>query len=72
MQAGNYVRDDVISSTIQLISETTSQQAYVTLQLFKALSEDLQDRQPLTRVAVWAIGPSPCSIPFHLLTVGLL
>ncbi|KAH1000137.1 hypothetical protein HUJ04_000064 [Dendroctonus ponderosae] len=31
--AGNYVRDDVISSTIQLISETTSQQAYVTLQL---------------------------------------
>ncbi|XP_048518884.1 AP-1 complex subunit gamma-1 isoform X1 [Dendroctonus ponderosae] len=54
--AGNYVRDDVISSTIQLISETTSQQAYVTLQLFKALSEDLQDRQPLTRVAAWAIG----------------
>nr|XP_023012502.1 AP-1 complex subunit gamma-1 isoform X2 [Leptinotarsa decemlineata]XP_023012503.1 AP-1 complex subunit gamma-1 isoform X2 [Leptinotarsa decemlineata]XP_023012504.1 AP-1 complex subunit gamma-1 isoform X2 [Leptinotarsa decemlineata]XP_023012505.1 AP-1 complex subunit gamma-1 isoform X2 [Leptinotarsa decemlineata] len=54
--AGNYVRDDVISSTIQLISETTSQQAYVTLQLYKALSEDLQNKQPLTQVAVWAIG----------------
>lgn len=54
--AGNYVRDDVISSTLQLISESTSHQSYVTLQLFKAVSEDLQDRQPLTQVAVWAIG----------------
>lgn len=54
--AGNYVRDDVISSTIQLISESISQQGYVTLQLFKALSEDHQNRQPLTQVAVWSIG----------------
>ncbi|KAL1491882.1 hypothetical protein ABEB36_012409 [Hypothenemus hampei] len=54
--AGNYVRDDVISSTIQLISESTTHQSYMTLQLYKALSEDLQDKQPLTQVAVWAIG----------------
>ncbi|KAJ8944272.1 hypothetical protein NQ318_009649 [Aromia moschata] len=54
--AGNYVRDDVISSTLQLISESTNQQSYVTLQLFRALSEDHQNRQPLTQVAVWAIG----------------
>jgi AP-1 complex subunit gamma-1 len=54
--AGNYVRDDVISSTIQLISESTNQQPYMTLQLYKALSEDLMDKQPLTQVAVWAIG----------------
>ncbi|XP_025828946.1 AP-1 complex subunit gamma-1 isoform X2 [Agrilus planipennis] len=54
--AGNYVRDDVISSTIQLISETTSQQAYITLQLWQALSVDVCDKQPLTQVAVWAIG----------------
>ncbi|XP_019881843.1 AP-1 complex subunit gamma-1 isoform X2 [Aethina tumida] len=54
--AGNYLRDDVITSTIQLISESTSQQAYMTLQLYKALSEDLMNRQPLTQVAVWAIG----------------
>ncbi|KAJ8968872.1 hypothetical protein NQ317_008128 [Molorchus minor] len=54
--AGNYIRDDVISSTIQLISETTSEQAYVSLQLYKALSEDMHNRQPLTQVAVWAIG----------------
>lgn len=55
-QAGNYVRDDVISSTIQLISESTNQQAYVTLQLYRALADDFQNRQPLTQVAVWAIG----------------
>ncbi|XP_066260467.1 AP-1 complex subunit gamma-1 isoform X1 [Euwallacea similis] len=54
--AGNYVRDDVISSTIQLISESTSHQSYMALQLYKALSEDMQDRQPLTQVAAWAIG----------------
>ncbi|CAG9760535.1 unnamed protein product [Ceutorhynchus assimilis] len=54
--AGNSVRDDVISSTIQLISESTNHQSYVSLQLWKALSEDLQNRQPLTQVAVWAIG----------------
>ncbi|XP_030755446.1 AP-1 complex subunit gamma-1 isoform X2 [Sitophilus oryzae] len=54
--AGNYVRDDVIASTIQLISESTSHQGYIALQLYKALSEDLQNRQPLTQVAVWAIG----------------
>ncbi|GLV41918.1 Adaptor Protein complex 1 gamma subunit [Carabus blaptoides fortunei] len=54
--AGNYVRDDVISCTIQLISETTAQQAYIVIQLWQALSEDLADKQPLTQVAVWAIG----------------
>ncbi|XP_023310674.1 AP-1 complex subunit gamma-1 [Anoplophora glabripennis] len=54
--AGNYIRDDVISSTIQLISESTNQQAYVTLQLYRALADDFQNRQPLTQVAVWAIG----------------
>lgn len=50
------MRDDVISCTIQLISESTSQQGYITLQLWKALSEDTMDKQPLIQVAVWAIG----------------
>lgn len=54
--AGNYVRDDVISCTIQLISETTAQQGYIAFHLWQALSEDLADKQPLTQVAVWAIG----------------
>ncbi|XP_065155576.1 AP-1 complex subunit gamma-1 isoform X2 [Atheta coriaria] len=54
--AGNYVRDDVITCTIQLISETTSQQGYITLQLWKFLAEDTMDKQPLIQVATWAIG----------------
>ncbi|GJQ75627.1 hypothetical protein Trydic_g17705 [Trypoxylus dichotomus] len=54
--AGNYVRDDVITCMIQLISESTSQQGYITLQLWKALQEDVMDKQPLTQVATWAIG----------------
>ncbi|CAH1183784.1 unnamed protein product [Phaedon cochleariae] len=54
--SGNYMRDDVISSTIQLISESVEQQGYVTAKLYRALAEDLHDRQPLTQVAVWAIG----------------
>lgn len=54
--AGNYVRDDVISSTIQLISETTPLQSYIVGQLWNALAADQADKQPLTQVAVWAIG----------------
>lgn len=54
--AGNYVRDDVVSSTIQLISETTSQQTYIVQQLWQALESDTADRQPLTQVATWCIG----------------
>ncbi|XP_054269852.1 AP-1 complex subunit gamma-1 isoform X1 [Macrosteles quadrilineatus] len=54
--AGNYVRDDVVSSTIQLISETTAQQTYIVQQLWMALESDTADRQPLTQVATWCIG----------------
>lgn len=54
--AGNYVRDDVVSSTIQLISETTAQQEYIVQQLWLALERDTADRQPLTQVATWCIG----------------
>ncbi|KAG8265960.1 hypothetical protein J6590_082099 [Homalodisca vitripennis] len=54
--AGNYVRDDVVSSTIQLISETQSQQTYMVQQLWQALEQDTADRQPLTQVATWCIG----------------
>lgn len=46
----------MISSTIQLISESTNQQGYVTSQLYRALADDFQNRQPLTQVAVWAMG----------------
>lgn len=56
LKAGNYVRDDVVSSTIQLISETSSQQVYMAQQLWQALERDTADRQPLTQVATWCIG----------------
>jgi AP-1 complex subunit gamma-1 len=37
-QAGNYVRDDVVSNTIQIIAESTSLQGYAVGQLWKAVS----------------------------------
>lgn len=54
--AGNYIRDDVISSTIQLISESASQQSYIVTHLWTALEKDTGDKQPLTQVATWCIG----------------
>lgn len=54
--AGNYIRDDVVSCTIQLVSESTSQQGYIVEQLWHALERDTMDRQPLTQVATWCIG----------------
>ncbi|KAK6638408.1 hypothetical protein RUM44_008837 [Polyplax serrata] len=54
--AGNYVRDDVVSCTIQLISESTDHQTYMVGQLWQALERDTADRQPLTQIATWCIG----------------
>lgn len=54
--AGNYVRDDVVSCTIQLLVANPSQQEYMVPQLWSALESDTADRQPLTQVATWCIG----------------
>ncbi|XP_044003373.1 AP-1 complex subunit gamma-1 isoform X3 [Aphidius gifuensis] len=54
--AGNYVRDDVVACTIQLISETQAQQSYAVYALWQALENDTFDKQPLTQVATWCIG----------------
>ncbi|XP_055712406.1 AP-1 complex subunit gamma-1 isoform X4 [Phlebotomus papatasi] len=57
--AGNYVRDDVVSCTIQLISSSPAvEQAYITAKLWEALQtpNNCEDKQPLLQVAVWAIG----------------
>ncbi|XP_076687062.1 adaptor protein complex 1, gamma subunit isoform X3 [Andrena cerasifolii] len=54
--AGNYVRDDVVACTIQLISETQSHQGYAVTALWKALEKDTFDKQPLAQVATWCIG----------------
>ncbi|KAG7208529.1 hypothetical protein KM043_014748 [Ampulex compressa] len=54
--AGNYVRDDVVACTIQLISETQAQQGYAVSALWRALEKDTFDKQPLAQVATWCIG----------------
>ncbi|KAH7982126.1 hypothetical protein HPB52_003179 [Rhipicephalus sanguineus] len=55
--AGNYVRDDVVGSLIQLISETSSLHTYTVQQLWQQISqEDFSARQPLAQVACWCIG----------------
>ncbi|XP_072763896.1 AP-1 complex subunit gamma-1 isoform X5 [Anoplolepis gracilipes] len=54
--AGNYVRDDVVACTIQLISETQPQQNYAVSALWHALEKDTSDKQPLAQVATWCIG----------------
>lgn len=46
----------MVSSTIQLISESANQQSYIVHQLWDALQKDTADRQPLTQVATWVIG----------------
>lgn len=57
--SGNYVRDDVVSSTIQLISSSpTIEQTYISAKLWESLQtlNHCEDKQPLLQVAVWAIG----------------
>ena len=50
------MRDDVVACTIQLISETQSQQGYAVSALWRALEKDTSDKQPLAQVATWCIG----------------
>lgn len=54
--AGNYVRDDVVGSLIQLISETTPLHAYTVQQLWRQLGQDFAEKQPLVQVASWCLG----------------
>uniref|UniRef100_A0A182LT66 AP-1 complex subunit gamma n=1 Tax=Anopheles culicifacies TaxID=139723 RepID=A0A182LT66_9DIPT len=57
--AGNNIRDDVISSTIQLISNSPQhEQRFITDKMWEAIMNmnQLENRQPLVQVAVWAIG----------------
>lgn len=54
--AGNHVPDDVVSSTIQLISETRGEQAYAVGELWRHLSVAQLEYQPLIQVATWCIG----------------
>ena len=51
-QAGNYVRDDVVSSTLQLVSDSPAVQAEAVGLLWEAVKnlKNLEDYQPLVQV----------------------
>ncbi|KAA3673809.1 AP-1 complex subunit gamma-1 [Paragonimus westermani] len=53
--AGNYARDDVVSSLVALISQTPDLHSYATVHLYNALRGTLT-QQPLVQVASWVIG----------------
>lgn len=56
--AGNYVREDVVSSTIQLISDTSTIQADAVACLWEATRnvKSIEDYQPLVQVCCWCVG----------------
>ena len=54
-QAGNYIRSDVVTITIQLIAENAALHAYSVQQLFRAMQASYA-QQPLVQVASWCIG----------------
>lgn len=55
--AGNFVRDDVVGTLCQLISDNANLQTYCVKQLwFHIDSDELHTRQPLVQVAMWCIG----------------
>lgn len=55
LQAGNYVREEILSAFIRLVSHTPELQAYTASRLYSALRVDLS-QESLTLAAVWIIG----------------
>ncbi|UZJ54989.1 hypothetical protein CBS101457_004309 [Exobasidium rhododendri] len=53
--AGNYVREEVLSSTVRLVCHTPELQLYTTQRLYAALHRDFS-QESLTLAAVWVIG----------------
>ncbi|XP_030035164.1 AP-1 complex subunit gamma-1 isoform X3 [Manduca sexta] len=62
LKAGNYLRDDTVSNTIQIVSSAPAErQAYAAMRLWSSLersavSGDATEKQPLIQVAAWTIG----------------
>ena len=58
--AGNYVRDDVIFNTIQLVSSSEPElQSYVVRESWNSIrgeAHHISEKQPMTQVACWCIG----------------
>ncbi|KAG6333060.1 hypothetical protein ID866_6029 [Astraeus odoratus] len=53
--AGNFVREEILSSFIRLVAHTPELQAYTASKLYTALQEDIS-QESLTLAAVWIIG----------------
>ncbi|KAF8318766.1 gamma-adaptin [Clavulina sp. PMI_390] len=53
--AGNYVREEILSAFIRLVSHTPELQAYTASRLFSALKEDIS-QESLTLASVWILG----------------
>lgn len=54
-QAGNFVREEILSAFIRLVAHTPELQAYTASKLYTALQADLS-QESLTLAAVWVIG----------------
>jgi AP-1 complex subunit gamma-1 len=55
LKAGNYVREEILSAFIRLVSHTPELQAYTTSRLYSALKEDIS-QESLTLASVWILG----------------
>ena len=55
MQAGNFVREEILSAFIRLVAHTPELQAYTASKLYTALRSDIS-QESLTLAATWVIG----------------
>jgi AP-1 complex subunit gamma-1 len=54
-QAGNYVREEILSAFIRIVVHTPELQAYTASRLYNALREDIS-QEALTLSATWILG----------------
>ena len=54
-QAGNFVREEILSAFIRLVAHTPELQAYTASKLYLALKSDIS-QESLTLAATWILG----------------
>lgn len=55
IQAGNFVREEILSAFIRLVAHTPELQAYTASKLYLALKSDIS-QESLTLAATWILG----------------
>lgn len=53
--AGNYITEELVTTVVQMITQTEELHAYVTQRLFVAIQDDIA-KQPLVQISAWCIG----------------